>query len=544
MNNGDICSRVDKLLAERQGSVAQVWDLIERFVLPFRGDFYSSLDEEANVDWHRREIYDSTAVFACQSLAASLQGNLTSPSQKWFGLRFRDDDMNEDAQAKEWLEECADRCYESLSEANFDIEVAESYLDLCGFGTSVLTEELDEKTQKLNFTAIPLREVLFEESADKQVYRLYRLLQWTPVQIVDKFGEENVPSKIREAIDDPSASTEKLDVVFALFPREDANIDTGKPAAAKARPFGYKYILKDTKETLGEEGGYYEMPAFVSRWRKVAGSRWGYSPATVALGDIMTLNQVKEATLEAASKAIDPAILAQESALLADLDLDRGAMNVVTDVNGVVPLESGTRFDVSQLQVDQLQQAVRQAFYQDQLELKESPAMTATEVNVRYELMQRLLGPTLGRLKTDMLDPMIQRTFNILYRAGKLPEIPPNLDIGEMDIEYTGPLPRAQQSDTAAAIEQWLMSTAQLAEIYPDVLDLPDIDTAAREIAMLRGVPAKVLKDSAEIDKARKAKQQQAQMGQMAAQGQAAGDAMQSVGAGIQALEAINGGQQ
>ena len=541
----EIVSRVDHLLSERQGSVDQVWDLIERFVLPFRGDFYSSLDEEANVDWHRREVYDSTAVFACQSLAASLQGNLTSPSQKWFGLRFRTDEMNENGAAKEWLEECASRCYEALSEANFDIEVAEGYLDLCGFGTSVLTEELDDRTDKLNFTAIPLREVLFEEGSDKQVYRLYRTLKWTAAQLVEKFGEEGVPTKIREALDDPSQSVERHEVIFAIYPRDtSAELDMSQPIAPKARPFGYKYVLKNTKEVLGEEGGYYEMPAFVSRWRKVAGSRWGHSPAAVALGDILTLNQIKEATLEAAAKVIDPPTLATESALLGDLDLDRGGLNVVTDVEGVRTYESGARFDVSNMNIEMLQQSIQQAFYQDQLELKESPAMTATEVNVRYELMQRLLGPTLGRLKTDFLDPMIQRTFNILYRGGKLPEIPPDLEISEMDIEYTGPLPRAQQADTATAIEQWLMSLAQLAEIYPQALDLPDVDAAMHEIATLRGVPAKVLQDQQEIDKARKQKTQQAEMMQAAQMGQEAGAAMQSVGQGMQAIEGGMAGEE
>lgn len=541
MNNEEIIKRFDYLWSERKGTVEQVWDLIEKFVLPLRGDFYVSLTDEGEVDWHRRGIYDATAIFSCQSLAASIHGNLTSPAQRWFELKFRDEAINEDDTAKEWLDESTNIIYDALHEANFDIEIAEAYLDLVGFGTSVLTEELDEDSGKLNFTAIPVREIFFEEDEKKKVYRLYRKIQWTPVQIIAKFGEDKVPQQVKDKAESPDSSTERMEVIFCIYPRDvPKDIDTGKPIVPEKRPFGYKYVLKTGMETLGDEGGYYEMPAFVSRWRKTAGSKWGHSPATVALADILTLNQIKEATLEAAGKAIDPANLAEESALIGDINLDRGSLTVVTDINGVKPYESGSRFDVSNMEIQMLTDAIRRYFYTDQLELKESPAMTATEVNVRYELMQRLLGPTFGRLKSDLLDPLIQRAFNILFRAGQLPELPEQLTDASLDIEYSGPLPRAQQFDSATAIQNFLMSAAQLAEIFPEALDVVDIDGAMRTMATMRGVPAKALRGEAEIEEIRQGRQQQQASMAQATQAQAAGEAMKSVGEGAQSLEAVD----
>ena len=183
--------------------------------------------------------------------------------------------------------------------------------------------------------------------------------------------------------------------------------------------------------------------------------------------------------------------------------------------------------------------SIRNAFFQNQLELKESPAMTATEVNVRYELMQRLLGPTLGRLKTDLLNPLVQRSFNILYRAGQLEEMPQELSAAPLDIEYNGPLPRAQQSDTAMAIEQWLMGLGQMAQIFPEALDLADTDEAVRAIATLRGVPAKVLRSEQEIAERRGKRQQEMEMAKTIQAAQGAGDAMKSVGEGAQALSPV-----
>jgi len=541
MKNEDIVTRFEHLVSERVGAVEGVWDQIERFVLPLRSDFYATLSQEASVDWDRREIYDSTAIAACQSLAASIQGNLVSMGQRWFNLTFREDELQKDDAAMEWLDEVADRIYRALDEANFDVEVAEAFLDLVGYGTTVITEEIDEKGN-LIFAAIPIRECYFEEDHQKQIFRVYRRLQWTPVQILSKFGDDT-PEQIKELAKAPNGSTEKKTVIFVIYHREGKdNVDTDKPIPPNNRPVGYKYIYKDTQELLGKEGGYYEMPAYVARWRKTAGSKWGHSPATIALADILTLNQIKEATLEAAGKAIDPPNLAEDQTIIGDIDLERGGLTIMTDIDKLVPYESGSKFDVSNLEISMLTNAIREYFFQDKLELKESPAMTATEVNVRYELMQRLLGPVYGRIKTDLLDPMIQRTFNVLYRDGQLPDVPDTVNAADLDVEYSGPLALAQKATIAEAITRFFAESAQLAELFPEAADILDVDGSMREIARLRGVPAKALKSEEDVEEEREKRQEQQQQMQQIQTAQEAGGAMQAIGDGAQKLQGVNMG--
>jgi len=541
--------RAQQVAESDRSSAESLWDIIEKFVLPLRGDFYRTETTENQVDWRSREVYDSTAPFAVQSLAASMQGNLTSPSQQWFQARFRKAELNDKDEAKEWLEETTRRMWQALLESDFNIEVAESYLDLCGFGNTILVEEAkgDETNfQGLDFTSMPLRECFFDEGYEGNVINFYRKLSWTPLQMVDKFGEDGVTEEIRDKAKNPDQASVKETVIYCIFTRRDYKPpeQKSKMLAPEKRPFGSKYVLASSKEQLGEEGGYYEMPAFIARWRKTAGSRWGFGPAATALGDILTLNQLKEVVLEAAGKVVDPATLTEQGNIFGEFDLSRSALNVVGDIERIRPYESGARFDVSSMIVGDLQQSVRQAFYQDQLELKESPAMTATEVNVRYELMQRLLGPTLGRLQNDFLDPLIERTFGIMYRAGALPELPAGMEDADLDIEYTGPLPRAQKADTAAAIEQWLGATAQMAEIYPSLLDLPDVDDAWKTVAELRGVPATSIKDDETIAKEREAKAKKAELAEKMAMAEQSGNAMQAVGAGQEAMGGVNLGQE
>ena len=91
-------------------------------------------------------------------------------------------------------------------------------------------------------------------------------------------------------------------------------------------------------------------------------------------------------------------------------------------------------------------------YYIDQLQLNVGPQMTATEVNVRYETMQRILGPTLGRIDTEFASPLIDRTFKIMYRAGLFSPLPDILVQAlrtkpiELRVQYEGPLARSQRS--------------------------------------------------------------------------------------------------
>ena len=101
-------------------------------------------------------------------------------------------------------------------------------------------------------------------------------------------------------------------------------------------------------------------------------------------------------------------------------------ITVVRSDGAIKPLQIGSNWQITDMKENQLRQAIRQAYYSDQLQLQEGPQMTATEVQVRYELMQRLLGPTLGRFQSEFLNPLIERTFGIMFRAGALmpePEI-------------------------------------------------------------------------------------------------------------------------
>lgn len=532
MENQEIIGRFELLKSERN-NVQEKWEDVEEYVTPYRGEFFKSQDSENSIEWNRYGMdYDSTAIMAHQNLAASLHGSLTSPSVRWFEMRFREESLNKDAQASAWLQSVADVIYYELQDSNFNLEINETYQDLVGFGTAVLTLEEapgDGDWNGLHFSSVPLKEVYFEEDHLGRVLRFYRELKWTPDQIISRFGDR-VPQSVKDKAE--KGSIDKMSLLFVIFPR-GGKVEVGQKKSASRRPFVTRYILLDEKETLGKDGGVYEMPAYVARWRKTSDSKWGHSPAMYAMGDIKTLNTSKKQILIASEKRIEPPIFVEQRANITDLDLSAGAISVIRDKDGIMPFDTGHDIYVSQELIRDLQTSIRQYFFADELTFPEPQGtpMSATEAQIRYELMQRLLGPTLGRLENDLLTPVVSRSFRMLAREGRIPEVPDViLDNGaEFDVWYIGPLARAQRSDRVTSIERFAGFVMNLAQINPEVLDVVDFDEAVLSAGRDLAIPATLLRPDREVEEIREQRREQMARAEEAAIQQAEGDAMQSM---------------
>ncbi len=534
----------DALRADRESSVQDVWQTIERFIMPFRGEFFRSEDSEAEVNWRKRQIYDSTAVDAAQRLASAVHVGITTPDTQWFELVFRDKNVNKSDEAKEYIEEASERTYAAINESNFNLEINEHYLDIVGYGSGGLVEEVEgDEDAKIVFQSIPLKELLFAEGFDGQPVKVYRSCKYTACQMVDKFGEKGVPSEVLDRASKPEGQVDREAVTFCIYKRKGIEEDdSARMIAPKARPWGYKYILDAGKEELGEEGGYYELPAFITRWRLTSGSRWGHGPGHVVLANILTLNELTETKLEALAKAVDPPFLTTARNIIGDWLLKRAGLTVVRKIDQIKELTSSARVDWANIEEDRISQSIKDAYFIDLLDLKASPAMTATEVDERKRRLQQMMAPSLARIETDLLTRVIKRTINILYRAGKLPEMPDSVRDEEIDIKFTGPLPVAMQLDEAASARGWSQWIASLAEAYPDMVDVVDPVGLARHVGQKSGVPASAMRGELEVKKEKKARKEQQQAQQQAMQANAMGQTIRDAGAGMKSMAEAGGG--
>lgn len=504
-----------------------VWQELATYILPRKGVVTIKRSPGAkNTD----RLFDSTAIHANELLAASMQGTLTSGAVRWFRLRMQDKQLNEDKDVALWLEDTADRMYLALQQSNFGSETQEVYLDLGCFGVGgVIVEERDRETGGFNglrFTALTIGSYSISEDPEARVDTLYRNMEMPAHAVIERWGKSLGMAGLEAIGPDPDKTLEIIHGIYPRGPKYAAKLMT----PAKKLPWASCYVLK-TPRVLLSESGYHEFPAMVPRWTKTGGEIYGRGPGHTALPDVKTLNKSKEIGLRAWAKAIDPPLQVLDDGIVGGgpARLTPGAQNNVRSLDTIKPIEFRAKFDISELKEDGLKSNIRDIFFNSQLQLPAGQIMTATEVERRYELMQRLLGPTLGRLESEFLNPMIQRVFGIMLRASALMPAPQVLAEaaqqggGGITIEYEGPLARSQRGTEVMAIQKAYGLISGIAQLVPTILDNYDHDEAARLIGVNSGVPVQVILSKDEVGAIRQARQaemeeqkQQMQMAQMA----------------------------
>lgn len=490
-----LVKRKGKLKAQR-GTWESHWQDLTNFVLPNDSDFNL---KRSKGDKRTTLVYDSTAIHANEMLAAGLHGMLTNPASNWFSLRIKDnDDFSDNAEAKQWLEETTNVILSELSApaVAFPSHIHEYYLSLCSIGTACMFIGEPSAREGISFRAIHIDEIFIAENADGIIDTVFRSFKMTVRQIVQKWGEKSLSPRIQKMYENQEFDKE-VELLHCVYPRDD--IDKGKKAATML-PVASVYIDEKEKHVLAE-GGFDEMPFMVSRWSKTVGEVFGRSPAMTALPDIKMLQEIMKTTIKAAQKVVDPPLLVPDDGVLGPVRTIPGGLNYYRASSGarIEPLLTGGNIGLSYEMMNDLRERIRTTFFLDQLQFQGAPRMTATEVVERTERTLRLLGPTLGRLQSEFLGPMIERIYGVLVRAGRLPEPPESIAEQELKIEYVSPLARAQRQTETQGIMRTLEFVGPIAGIDPQAAQIIKGADTVRHIAELNGVPPILLKSNDEL---------------------------------------------
>jgi hypothetical protein len=520
-----------------------IWERIADLTLPRKSGF-----RESRTPGLRRELqYTGTAIRANELLASSMQGSLTSNIVRWFALSSRA--MGRSRQTLGWLEEFSERLYMNLQQSNFHQEMQEVYLDLGAFGNGCIF--MDERKGRapgfagFRFQAQEIGTYSIAEDSEGHVDTVYRELRISPRAAKKRWGNR-VGKRLLDLAERKEAMDEPTDILHGVFPREGAT-GYGDGTPARRLPFASCYIdLAGTH--LIEELGFHEMPVMVPRWTKVSGETYGRGPGFTALGDISSLNEAMKLNLQSWAKALSPPLMRRHDGVIGNPKITPNSFIDVYDMEALKPLEFGTRFDINVIEREALQADIRNTFFWEQLQLPNQQLYTATEVERRLELMQRILGPTLGRLEIELHQPLIMRGASMMLRAGlraqfqdpaAAPEPPSEVadmlarGVADVEIEYLGPLARAQKSADAQSLAQTLQIAAPIIQLDPDARDVYDLDEWLRYVAERRGLPSRLVRDRGRVGEIREAKtqerQQAAQQEQMMGMAEMAGKAAPAI---------------
>jgi len=500
----NLLKRFDRLKSQRQNWESH-WQEVADYMQPRKADVTKS---RSRGDKRTELIFDSSPLQSVELLAASLHGMLTNPATPWFSLRFKEDDMENEDEAKEWLESATETMYSAFNRSNFQQEIFELYHDLITFGTAAMFIEEDDE-DLLKFSTRHINEIYIAENEKGRIDTVFRKFKISARAAIQKF--DKVSNNI--AVTAKKDPYEEVEILHAVYPRSDFD---PKKQDKQNMPFESVYIEAGTGEELSVSG-FREFPFVVPRYLKASHEIYGRSPAMTALPDVKMLNEMSKTTIKSAQKQVDPPLLVPDDGFILPVRTVPGGLNFYRSGtrDRIEPLNIGANTPLGLNMEEQRRNSIRNAFYVNQLMMQTGPQMTATEVIQRNEEKMRLLGPVLGRLQSELLKPLIDRAFAILLRKNLFRPAPEFLAGKDIEIEYVSPLAKAQKSSELQSIMRAIEIMGSLSNVAP-VFDHINMDKLVRHLTDIVGVPQKILKPQNQLNAERQqAQAQQEQMMQM-----------------------------
>lgn len=527
------------------------WSELAMYILPRR--FRSLMDRTA---WNQGQqinqaILDSTATLAARVLQSGMMTGITSPTRPWFHLSIDGFDVEDSSPVTRWLAEVERRMRRVFQESNFYNSMAVMWGDLPVFGTAcvLIYEDYEDVIRCYN---VVCGEYYFANSDRYAVNVVYREFSLSVSAIVAWFGIENCSTTVQACYrGSGNQLAQEFIICHAIEPNLGSYNDAGVP---KSFPFREMY-WEDIAGSLGtkflKQAGLHEFPGLCPRWDITGSDPYGRSPGMDALPDIKQLQQETKRKAQAIDKMVTPPVIADVQLKNQPTSLLPGGVTYVAGVNnvGVKPIYT-VQPPIQELKEDihEIQMRIKEIFFNNifmmisQLET----VRTATEIDSRREEQLVQLGPVLERADNEALSPAVNRTFNIMARAGLIPPPPPEIQGRHVKVDFVSMLADAQNAVATAAIERVLQLGGNLVAVQPEIMDNIDTDEALQDYARRLRVLPKIIRSDEEIVAIRAARAKaQADANAMAAAPDlaAAGKTLSetNVGGGISALQSMMG---
>lgn len=520
-----------------QSSFLTHWRTLGDYILPRRPRF--TVTDVNRGDRRNNNIVDSTATQAARTLRSGMMGGITSPARPWFKLTTGDPDLAESSNVKNWLYVVSQRMNTAFTISNLYNTLPIVYGDMGTFGTAAMLveEDLDDGIRTYPFA---IGSYMISNNHKMKVDTFFREYQLTVRQLVEKFkvGDDwsNISKHVKNLWD--LGQYEKwVSICHVIRPNELYDPNKLEAKYKKYSSVYYEsgsqvngsqnYLEQASEDVYLRESGYDYFPVLAPRWEVNGEDSYGTNcPGMEALGDIKQLQLGEKRGMQAIEKMINPPMTGPSSLM------NRKASIMPGDITFCDPKDPSSgfrptyqidpRINELELKQQQVRQRISRAFYEDlflMLANSDRRQITAREIDERHEEKLLALGPVLEQLNQDLLDPLIDITFNFLNKQGRIPEPPEEIQNTELKVEYISVMAQAQKLIAIAGIDRFTGFVGSIVNQTQDmsILDKVNADELVSTYADITGVPPEILRNEEEVASIRE-QRQQAQEKQAAAQ--------------------------
>lgn len=501
---------------------------IAEYVAPLRGRFDDLPNRGTMID--HKKILDGHASQSLRILASGMQSGMTSPTRPWFALRTKDKELMKVRNVRIWLDDVTEKMLDVCGNSNIYGAFYSMYEEIGAFGTSacIVLEDYDKVIRARVFTA---GEYFLGINASGIVDTFGRKMQMTVKQVVEAFGYDNCSPQVQSFYDNKRYD-EWIKLNHLIEPnteKVDGFVD------AQNMAFRSVYFENGVYDKVFAFKGFEEFPVIAPRWDTVTTDTiYGYGPGWNALGNVKQLQKTHLDKLLAQEKAHNPPVQ-KDSSVEGHVNLLPGGVTTTSSTlpnAGVRPAYQVNANLESFIElINSLRDSINKDFFVDLFLMMvqfDKSNMTATEVAERQQEKIMMMGPVLEKLQNEMLDPFLDRLFNILERNMLLPIPPEELQGQQIQVEYVSILAQAQKAIGVNAISRVLGFIGGVTPIKQDAIDVFDVDEAIREVAKLEGIPSRLMPSVQMVQQIRDQRAQAQQMQQQLAMADQAAKAAKS----------------
>jgi len=512
--------RLEQLKSDRS-SFIPLWQELSDYHLAHRGRFLTS-DRNKGHKRNTKQI-NNTSRLSLRTLASGMMAGITSPARPWFRLGVSDPALKDDPEVAEWMHKVQTIIYATFSKSNIYNSLHTTYMELGCFGTAALGvfEDFEDVIRGKPYT---VGSYLLAQNGRDKVDTFYREYEYTVGQCVKMFGYAACSNHVKKQWD--SGNTEAwVKLVHATEPNDDR--DQMSPLAEdKAFRSVYYEVGRQAADNnkLLRKSGFDDFPILTPRWDVTGEDVYATDcPGITAIGDTKALQLGERRKYQAVDKVVNPPLqgpAALRNKVGSSLKADE-IIWVQDTANGLKSIydfrpDLGAIMEINR----EAEMRVKRAFYEDlflMLANTDRRQITATEVAEKHEEKLLMLGPVLERLHNELLDPLIERTFNMLLRGGVLPPPPEALADQELRVEYVSVLAQAQQLVNVGSIERVAGFIGNLSQIWPEAAAKFNVGEAIDGYADAVGTDPGILKSNDEVDQMMKAQAEAQQAAEQAA---------------------------
>jgi hypothetical protein len=437
------------------------------------------------------------------------------------------------------------------------------YGDIGTFGTAAMLVE-EDFDRVIRCYAFPIGSYSVANDGKGRVRVFFREFRMTVRQVVKKFGEAEDGKIVMDNLSTHVQSlyqSKTLDAWINVCHVITANTDYDPNALAsnkkQYRSVYYEkgsdtngassYVTADDSKFLSDKG-YDYFPVLVPRWEVTGEDVYGTNcPGMMSLGDVKALQTMEKRKAQAIEKKINPAMVASTKLKDSKVSILPGDVTFGDErVGSILRAAHEVGISINELldAIDKHENRISRAFFEDlflMLAQSDRRQITATEIDERKQEKLLALGPVLEQLNQDLLDPLIDITFDMMVKQELIPQPPEELQGVALKVEYVSIMHQAQKATGLAGIDRFTGFVGELAQFDPNVLDKINGDQLVNEYADITGVPPNIIRSDEQVGVIREGKAQaQAQQQQLDQISQGAVAAKDLSGADLEGNNALN----